>query len=90
MANTVTWIRTYSQVLDGAIPQCPSCRSSRVKLVLIANGETRMGFGFIWCEHCLEGMHISRLQVPLGASFIPIDQAASEWTLPEGIRLVES
>jgi len=89
MAKSIEWVRAYARIVDGTPASCPNCRGSTVRLLLVARKDTRMGYGFIWCETCLEGMHISRLGVPEGFEFIPFERADVEVRLPEGIRFVE-
>lgn len=52
---------------------CPSCSSSHIGFEYIGDSEKRLGYFLMWCHHCVEGIHISRIKIPESAKVIPFE-----------------
>lgn len=50
---------------------CQNCTSESVSYEYIGDPEKRVGYFLMWCDECLEGIHISRFRIPESASIIP-------------------
>lgn len=71
------WL-TLSAVIHENVPRlptisCPGCSSSHIKFEYIGDIEKRQGYFLLWCEDCLEGIHISRINIPDKAKVIPFN-----------------
>ncbi len=68
MATYDEWLDAFSKVHD-AMPDvaCPSCGHRSLRLVFTGDPERMIGYAHFWCEHCLEGIGISRTEIPHGA-----------------------
>lgn len=50
---------------------CPNCNSNNIAYEFIGDSRKREGYFLIWCNNCLEGLHISRIDIPELAKMIP-------------------
>lgn len=50
---------------------CPRCGSRMIGHEYIGDAERRIGYLVMWCSDCLEGIHISRTDIPEKAKVIP-------------------
>ncbi|MBU5353310.1 hypothetical protein ACN9MH_04820 [Paenibacillus silvae] len=50
---------------------CPNCNSNNIAYEFIGDSQKREGYFLIWCNNCLEGVHISRINIPELAKMIP-------------------
>lgn len=71
MATFDQWMDVYALAYD-AIPDrptmaCPNCGHHEVNLVFTAKIDGHTGWASLWCGHCLEGTHLSRVPIPAGA-----------------------
>ena len=85
----IDWLKIYSSVVEGNIEECPECGNNNIKVKLAGRHEDHMGYGIVWCEDCKAGIRLSRVKIPEGVSFIPMDQAQSEFAEIENIRFVD-
>ncbi|WP_155973082.1 hypothetical protein [Paenibacillus sp. Leaf72] len=51
--------------------KCPSCSSGNINFEYIGDAIRRKGYFLIWCNECLEGILISRIEIPEKATVIP-------------------
>lgn len=56
---------------------CPNCNSCKIGYEFIGDDQEKVGYFLIWCNDCLEGVHISRIKIPERAKIIPFE-ASSE------------
>ncbi|NMO95004.1 hypothetical protein [Paenibacillus lemnae] len=68
-----------TKVPDSPTLICPKCSGHRVKYEFIGDRQKNAGYFLIWCNDCLEGIHISRVDIPIQAKIIPFG-APSEVT----------
>ncbi|WP_157230831.1 hypothetical protein [Brevibacillus sp. BC25] len=66
-------------VPDSPLLICPNCSGHNIKHEFIGDNQKREGYFLIWCDDCLEGLHISRIDIPKQAKVIPFG-APSELT----------
>jgi hypothetical protein len=69
------WLK-LSAVVQETVPDvpkinCTSCSSSNISFEYIGDSEKRQGYLLLWCNNCLEGIHISRIQIPEMANVVP-------------------
>ena len=71
MASFEQWLETFDEVYrampDAPDLACPNCGQRALRLVFTARPGADVGYAAFWCEHCGEGIHISRAAVPAGA-----------------------
>ena len=83
------WIRLWGKEHLDALG-CPSCASIvKLRMVMVGDVHTRLGYGAIWCESCLKGVKMSRVAACEGMRVITFDNndeinagfgsAAIEW-----------
>lgn len=70
------WLK-LSAIVQETVPDvpkinCPNCNSTNISFEYIGDREKRQGYFLIWCNNCLEGIHISRIQIPEKAKVIPL------------------
>ncbi|BBH66678.1 hypothetical protein ACTI_33630 [Actinoplanes sp. OR16] len=82
MATYDEWLETFSDAYDMA-PEaidlaCPNCGRQRLRLVFTARPDRSVGHAAFWCDHCLQGIGISRAVIPAEAivrdSSVPADE----------------
>lgn len=71
MATFDEWLDAYDLVYTEvpARPStpCPNCGHVELALVFTAKIDDRIGYAHLWCNHCLEGIVVSRSAIPVGA-----------------------
>lgn len=70
------WLKLAEEVQ--AEPQscllvCPNCSSNNIEYEFIGDSQRREGYFLIWCNECIEGLHISRVNIPENANVIPFN-----------------
>lgn len=65
--------KVRQMVPDRPLLDCPSCSGHNIDYEFIGDSEKRIGFFLMWCNDCLEGIHISRIEIPKRAQVIPFD-----------------
>ncbi|MNW31229.1 hypothetical protein D3C74_81380 [compost metagenome] len=70
------WLKLAEEVK--AEPQscllvCPNCSSNNIEYEFIGDSQRREGYFLIWCNECIEGLHISRVNIPENANVIPFN-----------------
>jgi hypothetical protein len=79
VASWEQWLAKYEAAYE-AIPEdlpaaCPNCGHDALRLVFTGNTARLVGWAAFWCDNCLQGITISRVQIPEGAVIRDIDQA---------------
>ncbi|WP_051109133.1 hypothetical protein [Paenibacillus ginsengihumi] len=72
------WLR-LAAIVKAAAPdelRCPRCGSGKIGHQFVGDAERRIGFLLLWCSDCLEGIHISRIDIPEKAAVIPFSAPA--------------
>lgn len=59
--------------------QCPTCGQNDVRVLYTGDVDTRIGCLDVWCNSCLEGIHISRAKVPITADNVAF---RTDWREP--------
>jgi hypothetical protein len=57
----------YRAVPDPPRTPCPNCGHNALRLVFTGNLVTAIGYASFWCDHCLQGIFMSRTPIPDGA-----------------------
>ena len=52
---------------------CPSCTSQDMGYIYIGNTDSRIGYSVVWCNHCLQAIHNSRLVIPENVKMYSFD-----------------
>lgn len=53
--------------------QCPSCGTTGLDFLYVADVAERIGYLMAWCKSCRQGIRISRVKVPRGLDFATFD-----------------
>lgn len=87
------WVHIYSEIVkrnyNSVTIKCPNCNKEQIDFRLIGNEKSRIGYSLIWCNDCLLGIHLSRIQIPKGIDMIPIDNFEVEINVPEFTRITK-
>ena len=79
----VQWMEVAEHVLAGTSAiTCPNCGSTEVASRFVGGGESRLGYGAVWCNACLHGVWLSRLTIPLGIPMVAIDSDPASIDIP--------
>lgn len=61
------------EVPDKRNVSCPNCSRFNIGYEFIGDERNKVGYFLVWCNDCLEGVHISRIEIPEQAKVIPFD-----------------
>lgn len=71
------WVGVFAAIMkpppDSKRAACPNCGHFSVVFKYVADKGSRVGLCAIWCGHCGHGHTLSRVQVPEGVEFVPLD-----------------
>ncbi|MDP9700367.1 hypothetical protein J2T16_003272 [Paenibacillus intestini] len=71
------WIRVNTEIIDNynniSNIKCPNCKMAEINYQYVGDTSSRVGFLDLWCNACLQGIHISRTKVPEHISMISFD-----------------
>ncbi|MDX2699060.1 hypothetical protein PV416_42535 [Streptomyces ipomoeae] len=90
MSDRTAWLKALSRFNTGDkenTEPCPNCGRSQLRVQYLANMESRVGYALFWCDACLHGISVSRVQVPEGAPVRPIDDPESLADIPHFERI---
>jgi hypothetical protein len=77
LASVDDWFDAYALVYqalpDHADVACPNCDHQTLQLVFTGDSGTGVGWASFWCDHCLYGLHLSRVSIPDGGEILPVD-----------------
>lgn len=68
-------IDIYKNLPNVPALNCPSCNQLGIDFQFVGDLQTRIGFMVIWCPHCLNGIHLSRVCIPIQAQVIPFNSS---------------
>lgn len=57
---------------------CPKCGYASVDYQYVGDLETKIGYLDVWCNDCLNGIHISRTKIPETANALSFDSSPEE------------
>lgn len=59
------WLKNLENLADaGIVGKCPYCQSDDTDhCYTLVNEKTQLGYGDLWCNHCKQGFHLSRIMV---------------------------
>jgi hypothetical protein len=84
------WLKQFGRISkdpDSAVSAtCLSCGEGPLRIQFVADAETRVGYAAMWCEACMQGIHVSRARVPAQVSFLTFEQAA-DGALPDFLAI---
>ncbi len=71
------WMRALEE-LDQALPErahppCPNCGRRQLRAQYVGDPRDRIGYGVIWCDHCLWGARTGRAEIPPAADILPFN-----------------
>jgi hypothetical protein len=65
-------LEEMDQVLpERARPPCPNCGRREPRTQYIGDPMDRIGYGVIWCDHCLWGARTGRAEISPAADMLP-------------------
>src|SRR5262245_60301975 len=71
------WVRVFASItkppVDPKRAACPNCGLFAVRFQYVADAGSRIGLCALWCENCGHGHTLSRVRVPDGIDFVPLD-----------------
>lgn len=71
------WVEVFAAITkpppDPKRAACPNCGHFSVRFKYLADERSRVGLCALWCGHCGHGHALSRVQVPDGVDFVPLD-----------------
>ncbi len=82
MATYDEWLESYGAAYD-TVPgpfddACPNCGHRCLQLVFTGDPDGVIGYAHFWCNHCLQGIGVSRTTIPNHATVqnirLPHDQ----------------
>lgn len=72
------WIKVNTEIIEShpniSTIKCPNCQETKVNYQYVGDTRSRVGFLDIWCNSCLQGVHISRTKVPERLSMISFEE----------------
>ena len=72
MATYDQWLDVYSDAYDmlpGHVEiACPNCGRHCLRIVFTGRPDRDVGYAAFWCDHCLQGIGISRTLIPADAA----------------------
>ena len=82
MATFEQWLDAYDDAYD-SVPghlhdACPNCGQHRLRLVFTGDLQRMVGYAHFWCDHCLQGIGISRAVIPVRSVVRDILQPAED------------
>lgn len=81
------WVAVFAAITkppaDPKRAACPHCGRFAVHVRYLADERSRIGLCALWCVHCGHGHTLSRVRVPEGMDFVPLD--ASDHVLRNAI-----
>ena len=57
---------------------CPNCGHIGLQVQFVGDSDRMIGHAYVWCGICLHGIHISRVKIPTGAQFLPMNVTEDE------------
>jgi hypothetical protein len=81
-ASDEAWVNAYERVYF-ALPAsahvpCPNCRHDALRVVFTGRTEDRVGYASLWCDHCLNGIHLSTVDIPPGVDILPLHMSLED------------
>ncbi|MED1721339.1 hypothetical protein [Brevibacillus parabrevis] len=71
------WIKLTTIIAENhqEVPdiECPNCHRFGINYQYVGDIKSRAGFLDIWCNSCLNGIHLSRTKAPETVSMLPFD-----------------
>jgi len=85
------WLDLGGKLAQRQRLDCPSCGKTAIDFQYVGNPSTRKGYLDIWCEACLNGLHVD-VQIPEGVPMLDIKSPPEviatripsfRWVLPD-------
>ena len=70
--SVVDWLKAARAAVDKRQAACPACGVPQIEYQYVADEKSRVGYVDIWCTKCGHGIHVSRVNVPAGATLISL------------------
>ena len=67
------FVRLQDQLPDTSGLVCPHCGAESVDYQYVGDMKSRVGYLRIWCEKCLTGIHLSRVEAPQPVELLSFD-----------------
>ncbi|GAA2666567.1 hypothetical protein [Actinoplanes palleronii] len=82
MADYDAWLDAYSAAYDTVpgplLMPCPHCAHQCLQVVFTGDLDSMIGYAHFWCDHCLQGIGVSRTTIPEGAVVQDIRQPRAD------------
>jgi hypothetical protein len=76
------WLDAFRRAVTvqphGDLPPCPNCGRFDLQVRFVADPATRIGSAAMWSDFCGHGIRVSRIEVPVGTSFLPTDAPSAD------------
>ncbi|MCD1259456.1 hypothetical protein B5M42_011485 [Paenibacillus athensensis] len=86
MGDFPAWLKLTVDLSGNPDPNpiryCPECESDKIDFQYVGDPSSRIGFLSIWCENCLNGIHISRVKAPKSAELLAFGDANVKERIP--------
>ena len=75
---------TLGRAIDGSISDipCPSCSRQTLMLRYVVSLDSRIGYLVFWCDSCLRGLKVSRVEAPDGVAVRSLEDPSALEGLP--------
>lgn len=50
---------------------CPNCGANTIRYQFVGDSEHMIGHLYLWCDKCLHGIHVSRVNIPKDVEILP-------------------
>lgn len=79
MSSFTSWINATKKIaFDSERCVCPNCGHRGLKVQFVGDREMMIGHAYVWCRQCLEGIHVSRVEIPQGVRMLPMNVTQEE------------
>lgn len=72
------FLRIHAAAPKPVSVDCPSCGRGNVHVTYTGDPSTRIGYAIAWCDACLKGIYLSRVEIPDGAEMFTFDTPEAE------------
>lgn len=86
MGNFSLWLKLSADISSNPdkniAHSCPECQSEAIDFQYVGDITSRVGYLAIWCNSCLNGIHLSRVKVPESADLLAFDDSKVKERIP--------
>lgn len=78
MSSFEKWLKIYTLINNNLSNsheiKCPKCKTTSIDIQYVGDPSARIGYVDVWCNNCLQGIHLSRVLIPEQTQIIPFDK----------------